>query len=157
VIPAHLTGLLWDHVEEIARQVVWATLSTVDADGRPWSRIVHPVWEGTTVWVTSRGSELVRSHLAANPWASVSWWSGAQDTVTATCRASWEDDGAERRRVWAHIASLPPPYGFDPATVFRGSLDDSYLMRLQAWRVRVGLASRIAAGQPHLVWEAADA
>ena len=29
----------------IAHEIVWCTLATVDAAGRPRSRVVHPVWE----------------------------------------------------------------------------------------------------------------
>ncbi|GAA0941747.1 hypothetical protein GCM10009559_37440 [Pseudonocardia zijingensis] len=30
---------------EIAHRIVWATVATVDAQGRPWTRVLHPVWE----------------------------------------------------------------------------------------------------------------
>jgi hypothetical protein len=31
----------------IAHRIIWCTLATVDARGRPRSRVVHPTWEMT--------------------------------------------------------------------------------------------------------------
>jgi hypothetical protein len=33
--------------------MVWCDMATVGPDGRPRTRIVHPVWEGDTTWMTS--------------------------------------------------------------------------------------------------------
>ena len=33
---------------ERAHRMVWCNMATVDPDGRPRTRIVHPVWEGDT-------------------------------------------------------------------------------------------------------------
>ena len=30
------------------KKIVWCTVSTIDRQGRPRSRILHPIWEGTT-------------------------------------------------------------------------------------------------------------
>ena len=30
---------------EMAHQIVWCTVATVDAKGRPRSRILHPIWQ----------------------------------------------------------------------------------------------------------------
>jgi hypothetical protein len=38
---------------ERAHRVVWCDMATVGADGRPRTRIVHPVWDGDTAWMTS--------------------------------------------------------------------------------------------------------
>ena len=38
---------------ERAHRMVWCDMATVGADGRPRTRVVHPVWEGDTAWVTS--------------------------------------------------------------------------------------------------------
>jgi hypothetical protein len=32
--------------DERVRRIVWCTVSTVDTQGRPFSRILHPIWEG---------------------------------------------------------------------------------------------------------------
>ena len=38
---------------ERAHRMVWCDMATVGPDGRPRTRIVHPVWEGDTAWMTS--------------------------------------------------------------------------------------------------------
>ena len=30
------------------QRIVWCTVATVDESGRPRTRILHPIWEGTT-------------------------------------------------------------------------------------------------------------
>ena len=41
--------------EFIARshRMVWCDMATVGPDGRPRTRVAHPVWEGDTAWMTS--------------------------------------------------------------------------------------------------------
>jgi len=38
---------------ERAHRMVWCDMATVGLDGRPRIRIVHPVWQGDTAWMTS--------------------------------------------------------------------------------------------------------
>jgi len=38
---------------ERAHRMVWCDMATVGPDGRPRTRVVHPVWEGDTAWMTS--------------------------------------------------------------------------------------------------------
>jgi hypothetical protein len=38
---------------ERAHRMVWCDMATVGPDGRPRTRIVHPVWEGGTAWMIS--------------------------------------------------------------------------------------------------------
>ena len=38
---------------ERAHRMVWRHMATVGPDGRPRTRIVHPVWEGAAAHVTS--------------------------------------------------------------------------------------------------------
>ena len=30
---------------EMAHGIVWCSVATVDSQGRPWSRILHPIWQ----------------------------------------------------------------------------------------------------------------
>lgn len=34
-------------------KMVWCSAATVDRQGRLRSRVLHPVWEGATAWVTA--------------------------------------------------------------------------------------------------------
>jgi hypothetical protein len=38
---------------ERAHRMIWCDMATVGPDGRPRTRVVHPVWEGDTAWMTS--------------------------------------------------------------------------------------------------------
>jgi hypothetical protein len=38
---------------ERAHRMVWCDMATVGPDGRPRTRIAHPVWMGDTAWMTS--------------------------------------------------------------------------------------------------------
>lgn len=57
----------------MAHRIVWATAATVDAEGRPRSRILHPYWEwdgdaGSLVgWIATGPTPLKRAHLARSP------------------------------------------------------------------------------------------
>lgn len=61
---------------DMAHSIVWASVATVDAVGRPRTRILHPIWEwdGTDLfgWIATVPTPLKRAHLAAHPDVSVS-------------------------------------------------------------------------------------
>ena len=96
----------------IVADTVSCTVTTVDAAGRPRSRILHPIWEviddRPVVWVMTGRTPVKTAHIAANPHVALSYWSPAQDTVIADCVASWVDDAATKRHVWDLFATTPP-------------------------------------------------
>jgi len=142
----------------IAHRIVWCSLATVDRRGRPRSRLVHPVWtfeEGEPVGrVSTRRSSPKRSHLAAHPYASCSYWDPAHDVAVAECHAAFDPDP---ERSWPVFSSFPPPVGFDPAAMFTGGTGspDAGVILLRPWRLRWGRAADLAAGRPQSVWTAA--
>ena len=121
-----------------AHRTVWCAAATVDARGRPTTRLLHPLWEGPTAWVTTLRGSPKAAHLARTPYVSLAYVADVWHPVYADCRAAWADDPAERRRVWGLFRAAPPPLGFDPAPVY-GSPDDPGfgLLRLIPWRVRL--------------------
>lgn len=52
---------------------VWCNCATIDTRGRPRSRIVHPVWEGATGWITTRRSSPKVKHIAVNTFVSLAY------------------------------------------------------------------------------------
>lgn len=58
------------------RRVVWCSAATIDTKNRTRTRIVHPIWEGRTGWITSRRGAPKGRHLAHNPHLSLSYPSG---------------------------------------------------------------------------------
>ena len=145
----------------VAHRIVWCTLATVDRHGRPRSRVVHPVWhhdgEELHGWVTSRRTPLKLAHLAHSPFVSCSYWDPAHDTAVAECHAEWIEDLHETREAWERCRALPAPAGFDPATIWPDgpASADAGLLHLRPWRLRVGLAAQLAAGEA-LVWRGPD-
>ena len=54
----------------IAHRIVWCTVATVAVDGRPRTRILHPIWEwdGTDLvgWIATGPTPLKVAHLEAH-------------------------------------------------------------------------------------------
>jgi general stress protein 26 len=90
-------------------KMIWCNVATVDAQQRPRSRIMHPVWEGLTGWATSRRYAYKAKHLAANPHVSLAYIADVAKPVYVECVAEWVDDVAEKQRVWNFLKSIPEP------------------------------------------------
>lgn len=129
---------------EMAHQIVWCSAATVDAKGRPWSRVLHPIWtwDGETLegWIATGPTPLKRAHLDANPHISLNYWTPNQDTCVAECRTTWAFDLETRERIWNFFKDTPPPVGYDPAIIpgWEKPSDDAFAaLKLDPWRVRV--------------------
>ena len=148
---------------DMAHQIVWASVATVDRDGRPRSRILHPYWEwdGTdlTGWIATVPTPVKRAHLDAHPEVSVSYWTPSHDTCSAECAVQWHLDDDTRRTVWDTFASAPAPVGYDPYIIpmwSDGPTSDQFaVLRLTPRRLRVmaGTVMTAGLGQP-LLWTA---
>lgn len=120
------------------QQMVWCSAATVDAQGRPRSRILHPIWEGSVGWITTRRHSFKEGHLAQTPYLSLAYVADAAKPVYADCHAEWMDDVNEKRRIWDLIAATPAPVGFDPAPIYGSAEDPGFgLLRLSPWRIEV--------------------
>src|SRR2546421_1152175 len=47
------------------------SLATVDPDGMPWTRVLHPIWEASTGWIATTRHGLKARHLAHEPRVSL--------------------------------------------------------------------------------------
>lgn len=128
----------------MAHRIVWAGAATVDAEGRPWSRVLHPLWswdgEALTGIVATSPLSPKAGHLAAHPHLSFTYWHPSQDTCTALCDAAWDDSPEGRRAGWDALAGAPEPVGYDPAIIpgWDGPESAGFgILRLRPWRVRV--------------------
>ena len=147
----------------MAHQIVWASVATVDRDGRPRSRILHPYWEwdGTNLigWIATVPTPVKRAHVEAHPEVSVSYWTPSHDTCSAECAVQWHLDDDTRRAVWDKFATAPAPVGYDPLIIpmwSEGPTSDQFaVLRLAPHRLRVmaGTVMTEGVGQP-LVWTA---
>ncbi len=129
----------------MAHRIVWANVATVDRDGRPRSRILHPLWAwdgvALTGWIATNATPVKRAHLERTPFVSVSYWAPDHDTCVAECRATWAFDDETRATIWERFKAAPEPVGYDPAIVPAwkdGPLGSEFaVLRLEPWRLRV--------------------
>lgn len=142
---------------ERAHRIVWCTVATTGPDGRPRSRILHPIWEyedGLTGWIVTRRTPVKTRHLAHAPYLSCSYWEPGHDVAVADCEAEWIDDAATRQRVWELYRDAPPPLGYDFWDVFPdGPAGESpALLRLTPYRLRLTDAGTLSGRKPPSVW-----
>src|SRR5437016_3308484 len=97
---------------------IWCNLATVDRHNRVRSRVVHPIWEHETGWITTRRGSHKGKHLANNPYVSLSYVDAAKPAY-ADCTAVWADDLSDKQHVWELCQALPPPLGFDPTPIYK--------------------------------------
>ena len=137
-----------------AQRIVWCTVATVDTKGRPRSRILHPLWEGSTGWIATGRRTLKEKHLQKNPYVSVSYWDQQHEQIYAECKAEWEDSPAEKRRIWELFKNTPPPLGYDPGLFWPGGPDDpTYgVLKLTPWHVELWSLNDLINGKPSQVW-----
>jgi general stress protein 26 len=142
-----------DFHERVSR-IVWATVTTVDRKGRPRSRLLHPLWDGTTGYIMTGPTSHKARHLAGNPYVSVSYWDPKHDTVFAECKSEWVSDGAEKQRVWDLFKSTPEPYGYNPAMFWPdGPTSPAFgVMRLTPWRIELYSLADLAQRKMARVW-----
>ena len=147
---------------EMAHRIVWCSVASVDPDGRPWSRVLHTFWEyngdALVGWIATGPTPLKRSHLAASPFVSCSYWEPSHDTCSAECHAEWVAP-AQRAAVWDKFVNAPAPVGYDPAMVPNwkdGPGSDAFgALRLDPWRLRVFPGTVLLSGQGEvLTWSA---
>ena len=126
-------------------------MATVDRDGRPRTRIVHPVWEDNTAWMTSLRVGPKAEDLDRMPYVSLAYVGDPLKPAYAECVASWVDDRNERIAIWERIAAIPEPLGYNTETMF-GSYDFPNLtrLRLAAWKIRLTVAGDVSARR---IWE----
>ena len=159
-----LTEIAPDFVA-MAHRIVWATAATVDPQGRPWTRILHPIWqwdgERLVGWVATDPTGRKRTHLAANPQVALTYWEPGHDTANAYCHAELLTDGPTRAWLWETFHTGPEPVGYDPAIIpsWRdGPASPTFgALRLEPWLLRVQPAAVLLQGRADLLrsWRAA--
>jgi general stress protein 26 len=130
-----------------AGKTIWASLATTAGD-QPKVRVVHPIWEGRTVWfATGRRSAKARQ-MERNPKVELFWQVQMPDFVhlTVTGRARFVDDPGEKLRLW----SL---FDYDLGQFWKDPADPDYgLVRVDPERVELTSLAEMAKGTPARVW-----
>ncbi len=106
---------------DMAHSIVWASVATVDPQGRPRSRVLHPLWEydGADLigWIAVGPTPIKRAHIDAQPEISINYWATNHDTCSAECAVEWVFDDDKRTAVWEKFKTAPEPVGYDPAII----------------------------------------
>ena len=142
-----------DEAVAIAHQVVWGVMTTVDAKGRPRSRIVHPVWtmEGGRLggWLTTRRTPVKTRHLAGNRNVGIAYVAANTDFAYFDCTAEWVDDDAGKQECWEAFVSAPEPVRYDPASIWKDGprSADFAVLRFRPYRVQAARAESIGRGE----------
>jgi general stress protein 26 len=119
-------------------RIVWCNMATVDGQGRPRSRIVHPIWDGSTGWIATNRDSFKNRHLAVNPYVSLAYTADITRPVYVDCVAEWADGIADKRRVWGMFSAASEPLGYDPAPFFVAVDHPNFgVLRLTPWRIAV--------------------
>ncbi len=119
-------------------QMVWCNVATIDTQGRPRSRILHPIWEDTVGWIATRRHSFKAKHLEQNPYLSLAYIADVAKPVYVDCTATWDDTLATKIHVWNLYLTTPPLLGYDPAPIF-GSVEDANfgILKLTPWRIEI--------------------
>jgi hypothetical protein len=148
---------------EMAHSIVWASAATVDTNGHPRSRVLHPIWEwdGTDLlgWIATVPSPVKKAHLAVHPQMSLNYWAPTHDTCSAECLVEWYLDDETRSAVWDKFANAPAPVGYDPRIIPQWmdgpTSDDFAALRLMPYRLRVMAGAVMTKGEgAPLTWSA---
>ncbi len=148
----------------MAHRIVWAAAATVDGDGRPWTRVLHPLWrwDGTTLTgiVATNPLSPKRAHLDRHPSISFTYWHPTHDTCSAQCDVEWDLTDEGRAAGWEAFATAPEPVGYDPRIIpgwTSPTVASFGILRLTPWRLHVQPAEVMLTGQGRpLRWQRAD-
>ncbi len=120
------------------RHAVWCNAATVDRQGRPRSRLIHPIWDGVVGYATSAVRTAKLSQIVAVPWMSLAYIAEPFRPTYIECTAVVQNDPETRHRVWDLFAHTPEPLGGDLRSAW-GAVDnpDYVVIRLEPWRIEL--------------------
>jgi general stress protein 26 len=88
-------------IEEASKKAIWCAIATAGPDG-PRVRIVHPTWEGRSLWFATGTTSPKIAQIRHQPAVDVQFQVAPPDFVHVLVRgtAAIIDDAAEKKRVW---------------------------------------------------------
>ena len=88
-------------VDEATKKAIWCAIATSGPNG-PRVRMVHPTWEGETLWFATGTTSPKVKHIRSEPRVDVQFQVAPPDFVHLLVRgeATLVDDEAEKKRVW---------------------------------------------------------
>jgi general stress protein 26 len=140
-------GEFFGAVEAAAKKSVWCAIATSSAKG-PRVRMVHPTWEGETLWFATGTSSPKVRHLEGDPRIDAQFQVAPPDFVHLMVRgkATIVKDEAEKKRVWDVI-------DYDLGQFWPGGPGDPEytLVRIEPTRVEL---SKMFGSTDKRVWQA---
>jgi general stress protein 26 len=120
----------------VARDIC-CNLATIDAQQRPRSRVVQPLWEGLMCWLLTDRTTPKAQHIEQHRYVSLAYVGDTSKPLYVECRAEWIEDAAEKRRVWVLFKDTAK-FGYDP-TPFYKRADHPHLglLKLTPWRIQI--------------------
>ncbi len=121
-------------VDAASRKAVWCALATVHGN-QARVRLVHPTWEGRTLWLATAPSSPKALQIASNPSVDVQFQVAPPDFVHVMVRgnATLCADDATRARVWNVI-------DYDLHSFFPGGPTDPNYVAVRITPTRVELS-----------------
>lgn len=141
-VPSSDRAAFFRNVDAASRKAVWAAVATT-AGGAPRVRLVHPTWEGETLWFATGTSSPKVAQLRADPRVDLQYQVAPPDFVHVLVRGRAEivTDAAEKARVWDVIdydlgqfwpgGPADPDYTLVRVTPERVELSEMFGMRNQ--------------------------
>lgn len=134
-------------------KIVWCTFTTVNRQGRPRSRMLHPIWEGNCGWIATGRQSFKGKHLAENAFVSLTYWDPDHEQVYAECKAEWDDTDESKQKIWDLYKGSPEPLGYDLKIFWSDPKDPGFgLLKLTPWRIEL---SSLAEMMNPTVWRQA--
>lgn len=132
-------------VDEASEKAIWCAVATTDGD-QPRVRIVHPTWEGETLWFATGATTPKIRQIEANGNVDVQYQVAPPDFVHVVVRgkATVVRDPVEKKRVWDLM-------NYDLSAFWAGGPDDPNFAPVRVDPERVEL-SKMFGSQDKRVW-----
>ena len=91
----------FSQVNEACKKAVWCAIATVDGD-KPRVRIVHPTWEGDSLWFATGPESPKANQLRDNPHVDIQYQVAPPDFIHVMVRGTAElvTDQETKNRAW---------------------------------------------------------
>ena len=91
----------FSQVNEACKKAVWCAIATVDGD-KPRVRIVHPTWEGDSLWFATGPESPKANQLRDNPQVDIQYQVAPPDFIHVMVRGTAElvTDQETKNRAW---------------------------------------------------------
>jgi general stress protein 26 len=138
----------FEAVEAASKAAIWCAVASV-AGNEARVRMVHPTWEGETLWFATGTGSPKHKQMAANPNIDVQFQVAPPDFIHILVRGQAEiiEDEAEKKRVWDVI-------DYDLSQFWSGGPNDPNYTLVKVAPTRVEL-SKMFGSMDKQVWRSA--